>query len=166
VDNPWKTHGKDAEMLIKSGQEALYVAIEMERGAIQTYERALMLTDENDPKTKALHLQLSVILGDERQHLKQFQALYQGLDASLEEQLMLSAVASAVLFKGGLMGAVRGGMLKDKQSLLTFAADAEQKAIDTYRSFASACNDPDAAAMLNGIAGEEEQHLKTLRGYL
>lgn len=153
-------------MLIKSGQEAIYVAIEMERGAIQTYERALMLTEADDPETKALRNQISAILSDERQHLKQFQSLYRGLDASLEEQLMLSAVSSSVLFQGGLMGAVRQGMLKDAKSLLAFAMNAEQTAIDTYRAFANSCGDPETESVLNGIAGEEEQHLKTLRGYL
>lgn len=153
-------------MLIKSGQEALFVAIEMERGAIQTYERALMLTDAQDETINALREQLTVILGDERQHLKQFQSLYEGLDSSLEKQLMLSAVASAVLFEGGLMGAVRQGMLKDRQSLLAFAAAAEQKAIETYQAFAKACGDAAAADILRGIAGDEEQHLRTLHEYM
>ncbi len=153
-------------MLIKSGQEALFVAIEMERGAIQIYERALMLTDAQDEAVRGLREQLTVILGDERQHVKQFQSLYEGLDASLEKQLMLSAVASAILFEGGLMGAVRQGMLKDKQSLLAFAAAAEQKAIETYRAFAQACGDPAAADSLRGIAGDEEQHLRTLQEYM
>jgi len=152
-------------MLIKSGQEALFIAIEMERSAIQTYERALMLTDTNDPAIQALRNQLTVILNDEQQHLKQFQSMYLGLDSSLEQQLMLSAVASSVLFQGGLMGAVRQGMLKDEKSLLEFAIHAEQTAIDTYHSFAQACQDPAAADMLNGIAGEEETHLRTLREY-
>ena len=152
-------------MLIQSGQEALYVAIEMERGAIQTYERALMLADADTPAAQALRNQLNLILSDERQHLKQFQSMYQGLDISMEEQLMLSAVASSVLFQGGLMGAVRQGMLKDEQSVLTFAISAEQKAIETYRDFANACNDPATADMLNGIAGEEETHLLALRKY-
>jgi rubrerythrin len=152
-------------MLIKSGQEALYVAIEMERGAIQTYERALQMTDTGDPALRPLRQQLTIILGDEHQHLDQFQSLYQGLDAALEKQLMLSAVASSVLFEGGLMGAVRQGMLKDKESLLRFAVQAEKKAAETYRAFAETCGDPDTAAVLNGIADEEEKHLRTLRDY-
>jgi len=152
-------------MLIRSGQEALYVACEMERGAIQTYERALMLTDPNDPQLAPLRQHLELILADERQHLQQFSALYDGLDAGLEQQLMLAAVASAVLFDGGLMAAVRKGMLKDTANLLTFAADAEQKAMETYREFAKACEDPEAATILNGIAAEEEKHLQTLLSY-
>ena len=152
-------------MLIKSGQEALYVAIEMERGAIQTYERALMMTDTGDADLRPLRQQLTIILGDEHEHLDQFQALYRGLDAAAEQRLMLSAVASSMLFEGGLMGAVRQGMLKDKEGLLAFAVQAEKKAVETYRAFAATCGDPDAAAALNKIADEEEKHLHTLRNY-
>jgi rubrerythrin len=167
---PWITRGKQVErireMLINSGQEALFVAIEMERSAIQMYERALMITDPDDPAHKPLRRQIAVILHDERDHLSQFQSLYQGLSSDLEQQLMLSAVASTVLFEGGLMGAVRQGMLKDTQGLLTFAADAEKKAAETYRAFAAASEDPKAAQILNAIADEENKHLQTLYGYM
>ena len=152
-------------MLIKSGQEALYVAIEMERGAIQTYERALQMTDTGDPDLRPLRQQLKTILNDEHQHLDQFRSLYLGLDAAMERRLMLSAVASSVLFEGGLMGAVRQGMLKDKESLLAFSVQAEKKAVETYRDFAETCGDSIAAAALNAIADEEEKHLHTLRNY-
>lgn len=153
-------------MLIKSGQEALYVAIEMERGAIQTYKRALlMLSETDDPAVKPLLQQLKIILNDEHQHLDQFQMLYRGLDTAVEQQLVLSAVASSVLFEGGLMAAVRQGMLKDRASLLEFATNAEKKAIETYRTFAQTCGDPSAEAVLNTIADEEEKHLHVLRNY-
>ncbi|HPJ01393.1 MAG TPA: hypothetical protein PKU80_00945 [Candidatus Limiplasma sp.] len=151
--------------LIKSGQEALFIAIEMERGAVQTYERALMLIDSGDAALKALRQQLLIILSDERQHLAQFMALYKGLDETMEEQLMLSAISSTVLFEGGLMGAVRQGMLKDKESLIDFAKSAEKKAAATYRSFAQTCNDQPTADMLLSIANEEDRHLHTLRNY-
>jgi rubrerythrin len=79
--------------------------------------------------------------------------------------LTLAAVASAVLFEGGLMGAVRQGMLRDAESLLAFATEAEKKAAETYRSFAKACEDPQTATILSGIAAEEEKHLQTLLSY-
>ena len=153
-------------MLIQSGQEALYVAIEMERGAVQTYERALMLAEPCGQAAKELRVHLESILSDERQHLRQFQSLYQGLDETMEQRLMLAAVASSILFEGGLLGAVRRGMLKDSDSLLQFAAQAEAKAIETYRAFAGTCGSAEAAAILNGIAAEEENHLRTLKTYL
>jgi rubrerythrin len=152
-------------MLIKSGQEALFVAIEMELGAVQTYERALTLTDPDDPAARQLRQQIAIILNDEHQHLLQFRSMYKGLDTITEKRLMLAAVASSVLFEGGLMGAVRQGMLKDKASLLKFSMQAEKKAAETYRAFAQACGDPKAADVLNGIANEEEKHLQTLRNY-
>ncbi|MBE0601810.1 MAG: ferritin-like domain-containing protein [Firmicutes bacterium] len=153
-------------MLIKSGQEALFVAIEMERSAVQIYERALMLTDPEDETHKSLRQQLMIILSDEQQHLAQFQGLYHGLEEGIEQQLMLSAVASTVLFEGGLMGAVRQGMLKDKQSLIDFAKNAEKKAAATYRSFAEMCEDRQTANILRSIANEEDRHLHTLRNYM
>ena len=152
-------------MLIQSGQEALYVAIQMERGAVQTYERALMLTDANDPDQTTLRQQIEILLVDERQHLAQFQSMYLGLDSAMEQQLMLSAIASSVLFEGGLMGAVRQGMLKDQAGLLRYAVESEKTAAETYRSFAQTCKDPETAVVLNGIAAEEDNHLQTLLQY-
>ena len=123
---------------IRAGS-AFCIAIEMERGAVQTYERALMLTDPGNADRNALRQQLTILLADEREHLAKFRSLYKGLDKSTEELLALSAIASSVLFEGGLMGAVRKGMLKDTQSLLEFAIEAEIKAAETYRAFADAC---------------------------
>lgn len=153
-------------MLIKSGQEALFIAIEMERGAVQTYERALMLTDPGDDTQKQLRQQLIIILSDERQHLATFQSMYQGLDENIEARLTLSAIASTVLFEGGLMGAVRGGILKSKEALMDFAKSAEKKAAETYRSFAQTCGDKQTADVLLAIASEEDRHLYTLRNYM
>ena len=147
---------------IKSAQEALFIACEMERGAIQLYERALMLLTDLGRDQEPIRAQLAYMLADEKQHLAQFQELYTGLDAEMERRLTLAAVASAVLFPGGLMGAVREGLIKDEQSLLTFAANAERTAAATYRAFADQCGDPRANEMLKGIALEEDKHLRTL----
>ncbi|MEA4928899.1 MAG: ferritin family protein, partial [Candidatus Limiplasma sp.] len=150
-------------MQVKSTQEALFIACEMERGAVQLYERALMLLGEQKREGEPLRAQLAYMLGDEKQHLAQFRELYTGLDAEMERTLTLAAIASEVLFPGGLMGAVRAGLLKDERSMLAFAADAEQKAAATYRAFAAQSEDPRAAEMLNGSALEEDKHLRTLQ---
>ena len=150
-------------MQIRSAPEALFVACEMERGAVQLYERALILLNNQERAKEPLRAQVAYLLADEKLHLAQFLALYTGLDAELERRLTLSAVASSVLFDGGLMAAVRQGMLKDEQSMLAFAAEAEQTAAATYRSFAQQCGDSRAAEMLNGIALEEDKHLSSLR---
>jgi len=150
-------------MKVQSAQEALFVACEMERGAIQLYERALMLLKQLGRQKEPLYAQMASILADEKQHLAQFQELYTGLEDALEQRLALSAVASDVLFPGGLMGAARQGLLSDERGMLQFAAEAEEAAAATYRSFAAQSGDAHAAEMLTGIALEEDKHLRTLR---
>lgn len=150
-------------MQVQTVQEALFVACEMERGAIQLYERALLLMAELGRDKQPLRAQLAYMLADEKQHLAQFRELYNGLDTEAERRLTLAAVASAVLFEGGLMGAVRQGLLKDERSMLAFAAQAEEKAAAAYRAFAGQCSDSRVAEMLNGIALEEDKHLRSLR---
>lgn len=149
-------------MQIQSAQEALFVACEMERGAIQLYERALMLLGTLGREKEPVRSQIASMLADEKQHLAQFQELYTGLDSAMEYQLTLAAVASSILFDGGLMGAVRQGLLKDEQSMLAFASRAEETAAATYRAFAQQCVHPRTAEMLYGIALEEDKHLRSL----
>ncbi len=153
-------------MKVHSAQEALYIACEMERGAIQLYERALMLLGSLGRSQESLRGQLASMLADEKQHLSQFQELYTGLDTALENQLTLASVASSVLFDGGLMGAVRKGLLSDTKGMLTFAADAEKTAAATYRAFAEQSDDAHTADMLLGIALEEDKHLRSLQDHL
>lgn len=150
-------------MQVKSTQEALFIACEMERGAIQLYERALMLLSSQNRDKEPIRSQIAYMLADEKQHLTQFRELYAGLDNEMERRLTLAAVASDVLFPGGLMGAVREGLLRDERSTLLFAANAEQTAAATYRRFADQSDDARAAEMLRGIALEEDKHLNTLR---
>ena len=149
-------------MQIQSAQEALFVACEMERGAIQLYERALMLLGTLGREKEPVRAQIASMLADEKQHLAQFRDLYTGLDSAMERQLTLAAVASAILFDGGLMGAVRQGLLKDERSMLAFASRAEETAAATYRTFAQQCANPRTAEMLHGIALEEDKHLRSL----
>ena len=148
-------------MQVKSSQEAMFIACEMERGAVQLYERALSLMAGREQEP--LYGQLAYMLEEERRHLRQFLALYAGLDADAERSLTLGAVASSVLFDGGLMGAARAGLLDDEHSMLRFAAESEETAAATYRAFAKQCGDDRARETLEGIAGEEDKHLQTLR---
>ena len=128
-------------MEIRSQQEALFIACEMEKSAIQLYTRALML----------------------REHLRQFRSHAQPLDGTLEEQLMLSAAAEGVLFEGGLMGAVRRGLLNDVYSMMSYAMAAEECSARKYREFAALTQDAATRAMLEAIAGEEDKHLSSLQ---
>ena len=57
-------------MVVRDEKQALDVAVEMEKRAIRTYERALMLA--NRPEVIA---GIKAILEDERQHLCRFSAM-------------------------------------------------------------------------------------------
>jgi len=150
-------------MQIQSAQEALFVACEMERGAIQLYERAICLMEEMGRKAEPLFEGLCDMADDERRHLGQFQGLYQGLDAEVERALLLSAVADGVLMEGGLMGAVRLGLLNGVDDMLRYAEMQEVRAVETYRLFAEKSRDRQARDMLMLIADEEDCHLAEIR---
>ncbi len=113
-------------MEIRSQQEALFIACEMEKSAIQLYTRALMLLEQQGRADDPIAVQIRQTCEDEREHLRQFRAHAQPLDGTLEEQLMLSAAAEGVLFEGGLMDAVRRGLLNDVSSMMNYAMAAEE----------------------------------------
>ena len=150
-------------MKIKSSQEALCIACEMERGAIQLYERALSLMSEANRTHEPLYASLSQMLADEQAHYQMFRALYCGLDAQVERQLILSAVASGILFEGGLMGAVRSGLLNTIGDMLAYAQEQETKAVDAYCGFAEQSPDEQAKATLFSISAEESKHILDIR---
>lgn len=150
-------------MQVRSTQEALFIACEMERGAVQLYERALMYLRDHARGQEPLRAQISSMLADEKQHLAQFTELYTGLDAEAERALALKAVASDILFPGGLTAAARQGLLADERGMLAFATQAEETAAKTYRSFAEQSEGERTREMLLGIALEEDKHLRSLR---
>lgn len=148
---------------VKSEQEALYLACEMERRAIRVYERGVMIS--HDPAIKAL---LQKLYDDEKAHLMKFSKMG---NCSVEitdreQQLLLKSYAAQVLFPGGLMQAKREGALSSLQSLLAFSRDSEETAVRTYKEFASSCLQAEAREMFLGIAHEEEGHLAALEEQL
>ncbi len=153
-------------MQIRSAQEALFLACEMERGAVRLYERTLCLLQDLHREDTALYQGVTQMHADESRHLKQFQSLYAGLSEPDERLLVLAAVADGLLFEGGLMGAVRGGLIKDEGSMLRLAAEAEEKALSTYQAFAAQCKDPETQTVLLSIAAEEARHLEELQAQL
>lgn len=150
-------------MRVNTEQEALYIACEMEASAVELYTRAIKLMEQLGREKEPLYIQLELMLSDEREHLRQFRALYAGLDTSEEKRLMLSAVAEGLLFEGGLMGAAREGLLKNPEAMLRFAMDAEAASAKKYREFALLAEDEHARAALQMIAAEEDQHLLELK---
>ncbi|NLV57785.1 MAG: hypothetical protein GXY67_03360 [Clostridiales bacterium] len=150
-------------MQIQSTQEALFIVAEMERRAVQLYERALLLLRDQGREGEPLYAMLLHTCEDERSHLRQFEARYGGLTETVERQLILSAIADGLLFEGGLMQAVRKGMLQDVPGMLRYAAGEEERAAAAYRAFALQCQDEETRGILHAIAAEEDRHLQALR---
>ena len=149
-------------MVVRSEQEAMFVACEMESTAVQLYTRALALMDQQERQNDPLYKRIQEMLLDEQSHLQRFRSLYQGLGEVDEQQLTLSAVGEGVLFEGGLMGAARRGLLKDVESRLALAITAERTSIRKYREFAESAQTEEARKALLSIAEEESAHLMEL----
>ena len=149
-------------MVVRSEQEAMFVACEMESTAVQLYTRALAVMDQQGRQNDPLYQNLQLMLEEEKSHLRRFRNLYHGLDEMDEQQLTLSAVGEGVLFEGGLMGAARRGLLKDVESMLQLAINAERTSVQKYREFAEAAQTEEARSTLLMIAEEESGHLLEL----
>ncbi len=149
-------------MVVRSEQEAMFVACEMESTAVQLYTRALAVMDQQGRQNDPLYQNLQVMLEEEKGHLRRFRSLYHGLGEVDEQQLTLSAVGEGVLFEGGLMGAARRGLLKDVESMLALAINAERTSVQKYREFAQAAQTEEARRALLMIAEEESGHLLEL----
>ena len=146
-------------MVVRSEQEALFVACEMESTAVGLYSRALAVLEQQQRTGEAIYTAVQEMLADEKMHLQRFRSLYRGLEEADEQQLLLSAVGEGVLFEGGLMGAARRGLLKDVKSMLALAIDAEKTSVRKYREFAQNAQTAEARDALLSIAEEESGHL-------
>ena len=150
-------------MVIKDQKEALCVACEMERRAIRTYERTLLIvTDE------AVAQAVRKILGDEREHLRRFMEMKNdtGCIVDNEERLIIAALGAEALFPGGVMEFARKDGLSSVRGLYTFARDSEDDALHNYNSFAERCDDPKVKEAFRAIAREEAKHLASLNAAL
>ncbi len=144
---------------VKSEQEALYIACEMERRAIRVYERGLILC--HDPALLAI---LKRLHGDENMHLAKFAKMGNASveSSDQEQQILLKSYAAQVLFPGGLMQAHREGALSNIDSLLSFARESEITAVRCYQEFAASCESSAAKDAFMAIAMEEQAHLAAL----
>lgn len=149
-------------MVVRSEQEAMFVACEMESTAVQLYTRALAVLEQQERTADPLYKSIQEMLEEEKGHLRRFRSLYQGLGEADEQQLTLSAVGEGVLFEGGLMGAARRGLLKDVPSMLRQAINAERTSVRKYREFAECAQTEEARSALLMIAEEESGHLVEL----
>lgn len=146
-------------MIVRNEQQALCVAVEMERRAIRVYERALMLAKDEEVRKG-----IREILADEKEHLRRFSAMKEACagDAN-EERMLMQAMAAEMLFPGGVMELERAKGLDTLQGLYAFAAESEQDAVDNYMSFAEKCTDPAVIEAFTSIAAEETFHLAELK---
>ena len=143
-----------------NAQEALTIAIQMEKRAIGLYERAQMLF--STPKVADA---LQWLLEEERRHLEVFIKMLGNESTMNEKAQLLSAQAADILHPGGLMAAARERAFEDEHSLIAYAAREEESAVQHYQAFAEACTGEARETFLL-IAQEEQEHLHTLNTLL
>lgn len=146
-----------AKVIIEHQGQALTVAMEMERRAIRTYERALLLAKDEEVRKG-----IEDILGDERRHLKRFTEMWDKTVNSAEQQVLLQAMAADVLFRGGVTEMARENALTTLTGLYRYAMESEANAVETYTKFAEKCEGEARAAFLE-IVREEAGHLAELK---
>lgn len=146
-------------MVIRNEQQALCVAVEMEKRAIRVYERALMLA-----KDEQVVYGIKDILKDEREHLCRFSEMKDQCPMEQsEERMLVQAMAAEMLFPGGVMELERAKGMSTLQGLYEYAAASEKTAVENYLAFAKKCDDPAIAEAFMSIAREESIHLNELR---
>lgn len=148
-------------MIIRDQQQALSVAVEMEKRAIRTYERALMIVQDAQVAAG-----IRDILSDERGHLELFSSMAQGAAAPAEERLLTEAMAADALFSGGVMEMARREGFRSLEKLYQFAADSEKSAVENYTAFAELSTDEQVKQAFLSIAQEEAGHLSALEHQL
>lgn len=149
-------------MVVKNENQALCIAMEMERRAIRVYERALMLAQDVQVRAG-----IEEILSDEKRHLARFTKMRACHPIGEEEErLLISSMAAEVLFTGGVMEMKREQALETLRGLYEYAADSEAGAVRTYAEFAQKCDDPAVREVFMSIVREESSHLTELRAKL
>jgi len=145
-------------MVIRDQAHALSVAIEMEKRAIRTYERALMIV-----KDAAVAEGIRSILADEKEHLRRFFSLRNmGEAVAAEDRILSEAMAADALFTGGVMEMARAQGLDSVAGLYAFAAESEKDAVEKYTAFAEMSTDENVKKAFLTIAAEESGHLVAL----
>ena len=144
-----------------SGVDALRIAIEMEKRGMEMYKRAARLSSSENAKELFTRLE-----SDEREHRDRFAGLYdkyQSREAVLdfgESSEYLSALASEIVFSGGLVGLGLDDGFDDTKRILKNAIDAERDSILFYEALtASGSVDNE---LYNEIISQEKRHLTEL----
>lgn len=144
-------------MIVHSQQQALRVAVGMEKRAIYLYERALLFIEE-DEMIEAVES----ILTQEREHLCRFSSMAGELNVYAEDKILEEALAAGTLFPGGVMAMLRGDAFSTPEMLFEYAAREERTAVESYRHYAELSEDPEVKEAFLAIAEEEALHLAAL----
>ena len=147
-------------MIVRNEQQALAMAVEMEKRAIRVYERALTLTD--DP---AVVGGIREILQEEQQHLCRFNAMKMACPALpvKEDRLLIQAISAELLFPGGVMEMERAKGLDTLEGLYRFAAESEYDAMIKFADYADKCESQDVREAFLSIAREAAVHYARLK---
>ena len=147
-------------MVVRNEQQALAMAVEMEKRAIRIYERALTLTDEPEVIGG-----IREILQEEQQHLCRFNAMKMACPALpvKEDRLLIQAISAELLFPGGVMEMERAKGLDTLEGLYRFAAESEYDAMIRFADYADKCESQDVREAFLTIAREEAVHYTRLK---
>ena len=144
--------------------EGLRIAAEMERRGEAFYRSAAKLS-----KNAEAIAMLQSLAEDERNHLLEFQRLYDMTSARREEgdsygdevNAYLSAVAADIVFPGGLME-FRSTGFDSIEAVLAYAIASEKDSILFYSELSQHASDPEARDMFLEIVRQEKAHLHLL----
>jgi len=144
--------------------EGLRIACEMEKRGEAFYRNAARVSR----KREVIDM-LESLAEDERQHLKEFNRLYEEAARSRdafdpyddETNAYLSAIAADIVFPGGLM-ALRKEGFDDIHAVLDHAIQSEKDSILFYAELARMSGDEKARGTFLEIAGQERAHLSRL----
>ena len=108
-------------MVVRNEQQALTVAVEMEKRVIRIYERALMIADDLQVKQG-----IRDIIQEENEHLQRFYEMKAACPAlsEQEDRLLIQAISAEILFPGGVMELERATGLYTLEGLYRFAAES------------------------------------------
>lgn len=147
--------------IAQNADEALLLAVWMEKRAIRLFERA-MLVFADEP----VYERIEELYREELTHLERFEGLMSSESCfTPEREMALSSKASELIFVGGLTEAAREGAFKTPEGFVRYAILQEEKAIEEFESYAAQTEGAIHDNFLT-IVSEEQKHLELFREWL
>lgn len=146
--------------------EALKIAVRIEKKGAQFYKMAQGVC--KDAQLKAL---LEMLRVQEDDHAAAFEAMVDSLPLAQtvfddETNAFLSAVATGVVFPGGVMASMLNARLETVEDILMQAIGSEKDSILFYYELLERASSGETAAVLRRIIKEEKVHLFDLQTLL